>query len=67
MTISPYIFDQKDAEFDELVLANSYKGPVLVNFWSAKAAPCMMLMPRLVKLCSEYQGRFLLSMVNTDE
>lgn len=67
MTISPYIFDLKSTEFDELVLVNSDKGPVLVNFWSAKAAPCMMLMPRLVKLCSEYQGRFLLGMVNTDE
>ncbi len=67
MAISPYIFDLKSADFDELVLANSDKGPVLVNFWSAKAAPCMMLMPRLVKLCHEHQGRFLLSMVNTDE
>lgn len=67
MTISPYIFDLKSTEFDELILANSDKGPVLVNFWSAKAAPCMMLMPRLVKLCTEYQGRFLLGMVNTDE
>jgi len=37
MTISPYIFDLKDAEFDELVMANSSKEPVLVNFWSAKA------------------------------
>ncbi|GMR05790.1 MAG: thioredoxin [Gammaproteobacteria bacterium] len=67
MTISPYIFDLKSSEFDELVLANSDKGPVLVNFWSAKAAPCMMLIPRLVKLCSEYRGRFLLGMVNTDQ
>jgi len=67
MAISPYIFDLKSSEFDEMVLANSDKGPVLVNFWSAKAAPCMMLIPRLVKLCSEYQGRFLLGMVNTDE
>jgi len=67
MAISPYIFDLKSSEFDEMVLANSDKGPVLINFWSAKAAPCMMLIPRLVKLCSEYQGRFLLAMVNTDE
>jgi putative thioredoxin len=45
MTISLHIFDLKGTESDELVLVNSDKGPILVNFWSAKAAPCMMLMP----------------------
>jgi putative thioredoxin len=43
------------------------RGLVLANFWSPKAGPCMLLMPRLVKLAAEFGGRFLLVMVNTEE
>jgi putative thioredoxin len=64
---SPYIFDATPQTFNSLVLGNSIKGPVLVNYWAAKAAPCFMLMPRLIKLCADYQGKFLLVMLNTDQ
>ncbi len=43
------------------------RGLVLAHFWSPRAGPCMLLMPRLLKLASEFTGRFLLVMVNTDE
>jgi putative thioredoxin len=49
------------------VLENSDKGPVQVNYWSPRAGPCLMLMPRLVRLATEFGGRFLLVMLNTDE
>ena len=62
-----YIFDATADNFRKLVLENSERGPVLVNFWSPKAGPCMMLMPRLIQLAKEYRGRFLLVMVNTEE
>jgi len=67
MANSPYIFDASADNFPRLVLENSAKGPVLVNYWSPKAGPCLMLMPRLVRLASEFGGRFLLVMLNTDE
>ncbi len=67
MTLSPYVFDATRENFDSLILGNSMRGLVLVNFWSPKAGPCMLLMPRLVKLAAEYGGRFLLVMVNTEE
>ncbi len=67
MPNSPYIFDASVDNFPRLVLENSAKGPVLVNYWSPKAGPCMMLMPRLVRLAGEFGGRFLLVMLNTDE
>jgi putative thioredoxin len=67
MASSPYIFDASADNFARLVLENSAKGPVLVNYWSPKAGPCMMLMPRLVRLAGEFGGRFLLVMLNTDE
>ena len=67
MNASPYVFDATAENFRTLVLENSDKGPVLVNYWSPRAGPCLMLMPRLVRLATEFSGRFLLVMLNTDE
>jgi putative thioredoxin len=67
MDVSPYVFDASAENFRTLVLENSDKGPVLVNYWSPRAGPCLMLMPRLVRLATEFSGRFLLVMLNTDE
>ncbi len=67
MNLSPFVFDASAGNFNRLVLENSHKGPVLVHFWTPKAGPCFMLMPRLVKLATEYGGKFLLVMLNTDE
>jgi len=65
--LSPHVFDATAENFNRLVLENSYRGPVLVHFWTPKAGPCMILMPRLVRLATEYGGKFLLVMLNTDE
>ncbi len=67
MVNSPYVFDATAENFHTLVLENSDKGPVLVNYWSPRAGPCLMLMPRLIRLATEFSGRFLLVMLNTDE
>jgi putative thioredoxin len=67
MALSPFVFDATADNFAQLVLGNSERGLVLVHFWSPNAGPCMVLMPRLVRLAGEYGGRFLLVMVNTDE
>ncbi|MDH3514977.1 MAG: tetratricopeptide repeat protein [Gammaproteobacteria bacterium] len=67
MVHSPYIFDATAENFRALVLGNSDKGPVMVNYWSPRAGPCLMLMPRLIRLATEFGGRFLLVMLNTDE
>ncbi|MCL5060352.1 MAG: tetratricopeptide repeat protein [Candidatus Thermoplasmatota archaeon] len=67
MALSPYVFDASAGNFNRLVLENSHKGPVLVHFWTPKAGPCFILMPRLVKLAGEYGGKFLLVMLNADE
>jgi putative thioredoxin len=67
MALSPHVFDATAENFPRLVLENSHRGLVLVHFWTPKAGPCMLLMPRLVKLATEYGGKFLLVMLNTDE
>lgn len=65
--LSPYVFDATAENFNRLVLENSHKGPVLVHFWTPKAGPCFILMPRLVRLATEYGGKFLLVMLNADD
>ncbi|MFP5381723.1 MAG: tetratricopeptide repeat protein [Gammaproteobacteria bacterium] len=67
MSLSPHVFDASAENFNRLVLENSHKGPVLVHFWTPKAGPCYVLMPRLVKLATEYGGKFLLVMLNAEE
>ncbi len=62
-----FIFDASPDNFRELVLGNSIKGPVLVNYWSQNAGPCLKLWPTLESLANEYAGRFLLINLNTDK
>lgn len=67
MSVLPYIVDGTAENFPRLVLENSRKGPVVVNFWSPKAGPCLVAMPRLVRVASEYGGRLLIVMFNIDD
>lgn len=60
------VFDATQENFTDLVLGNSRRGLVLGYFWSPRAGPCMVLMPRLIQLAEEYAGRFLLVLANTD-
>jgi putative thioredoxin len=62
-----FIRDATEENFNELVVANSSKGPVLVNFWSKKVGPCIRQYPVLEKLAHEFSGRFLLVNFNTDD
>jgi len=67
MATTPHVIEGSAELFPRLVLENSERGPVLVYYWSPRAGPCMMLMPRLLKLAGEIGGRFLLVLLNTDE
>jgi putative thioredoxin len=64
---SPYIQAADSENFKELVLGNSHQGPVLVNFWSRKAGPCLRQYPILDKLAHDYGGRLLLVNVDTEQ
>ena len=65
--MSTFSFDTGTETFERDVLQASAKVPVLVDFWAPWCAPCRVLKPILEKLAGEYQGRFLLAKVNSDE
>lgn len=64
---SPWVFDVTEADFEQKVLQRSHQTPVVVDFWSSRCRPCMMLKPILERLVDERGGEVLLAKVNTDE
>ncbi|MCG6968218.1 MAG: thioredoxin [Gammaproteobacteria bacterium] len=59
--------DVSTQNFKEIVIDGSFKAPVVVDFWAPWCGPCKMLKPILEKLADEYQGKFILAKVNSDE
>jgi putative thioredoxin len=67
MAVSAFIFEGTDLNFDQLVLENSRKGLVMVDFWAPWVGPSLRQREMLSQLATSYNGRFLLVTVNTDE
>ncbi len=65
--MNTHSFETGTDTFERDVLKASTSVPVLVDFWAPWCAPCRALKPILEKLAGEYQGRFLLAKVNSDE
>lgn len=67
MSHSPYIVIVNSRNFAEAVIEKSKQVPVLVDFWADWCVPCKTLLPVLTQLADEYQGKFILAKINTDE
>lgn len=66
MADSPFIFDVTQENYQQVMEASS-RVPVLLDFWASWCQPCQVLMPILARLAEEYQGKFLLGKLNTEE
>jgi len=66
MSQSNFIFDVTEENFQQGVIENSYKAPVLVDFWAEWCEPCKILIPLLEKIADELNGQFVLAKVNSE-
>jgi putative thioredoxin len=66
MSESSYIVEITPENFAQVIQA-SERVPILVDFWADWCQPCKALMPVLAKLADEYQGRFYLAKLNTEQ
>ncbi len=66
MVDSPFIIDVTRENYQQVMEASATV-PVLLDFWAGWCQPCLVLMPILAKLAEEYEGKFLLGKLNTEE
>ena len=65
--MSDHALDVNLADFQQQVLEESRRRPVVVDFWAPWCGPCKSLKPILEKLAAEYGGKFLLAKINSDD
>ncbi len=62
-----YIFEVAASRFDELVIANSRKLPVVVLFMGVWSEHCMLVDSIFRELAAEFAGQFIFAQLDVDE
>ena len=61
------IVDVSEKDFEVVVIQESFRRLVIVDFWAPWCGPCKTLAPVLERVANQYEGKFLLAKVNSDE
>lgn len=64
--VSEFERDIDPADFGDMVLANSARVPVVVDFYARWCGPCHRFAPVLAEVAKEFNGAFLLARVDYD-
>jgi putative thioredoxin len=62
----PTVVEVTDATFEQMVIQESAKRPVIVDLWAEWCGPCKSLGPILEKVARERGGEFLLAKLDVD-
>jgi putative thioredoxin len=65
-SVSPWVRNVTEADFEREVIEASRERPVVVDFWAPWCGPCLALAPVLEQVINERGGEVLLAKVNTD-
>ena len=67
MSKEVYIFEATAENFDQIVIQNSNKLPVVTLFMAVWSEPCFVLSEIFSKLAKEFAGQFIFAKVDIDE
>ena len=62
-----FVFEVSTQNFDSVVIQNSFKLPVLVEFMGVWSGPCIQMSDELSGLAKEFAGQFIFAKADIDE